>query len=619
MPPISVPITQVWANGISTTNGAYWVTANPAGTNDPQPIDVSLGVSFNSGVQAAWNGFTILMRGNSNTPVFESAINNQLESVLSGYALSSNDTLPPSLQAPSTAPYAFNIQVNFSWGFYGGKQGYQITINNSINSIVYQYSSILSASILATPTLTDSTNYVVLAELENDTMQVNLYPVNTEGFLEAPIFSTPPIKDSSVFPRMSGNVGIDVQTQDTGALVYSMRPFHTVFASFESMPFNSRTPVIGAQLYTNCTPPIQLYQPPFKPLTSSDNMTPTITFDTQRTLSGQSQRINFGASAATQIIQGVQSKPLTPYGDSVSGITDFNALSVSFALWIESSAIQNSKNPFMGFLVNEQGYGIPLLLPQIIPNQWNTGTMDLLLSAEQNPLIMIQNNNELIASPVSAYHTFPSGLYTFVLLYAGGNPTTIWIDNIEIASVAIGWSARAVDNDPFTQNDFPWLSFGNTLNSYANGIRFDKAAPSFQVKAQAFNQAAQIYNGYTVAPRYGQLGRLVFDQTKPSIIPTASSSSGPGIWVTATSIATNTFAFSCEILGESSDIYNVVWSFGDGCYASDQIVTTNTGTASVSRVYEYTPVSPNSGQVYATAEVTDNLGNRGYGSAIVTL
>ena len=143
--PTSIPITQVWSSGISTTNGISWITANPAGANDPQPIDTSLGVTFNSGTQSEWNGFTVFMRGNQDTPVFQSAINNQLESVLSGYALYDNSTLPPSIQA-DPSPNAFNVQANLSWGFYGGKQGYQITLSNSVSSIYYQYSSILSGT-----------------------------------------------------------------------------------------------------------------------------------------------------------------------------------------------------------------------------------------------------------------------------------------------------------------------------------------------------------------------------------------------------------------------------------------------------------------------------------------
>lgn len=613
--PTNVPITQVWPSGISTTNGVSWIAANPSGANDPQPIDTILGVTFNSGTQSGWNGFTVFMRGNQDTPVFQNAINNQLESVLNGYSLYDNSTLPPSIQA-DPAPNAFNVQANLAWGFYGGKQGYQITLSNSIGSIYYQYSSILSGTILATPQLTNSTDYLFLVSLEDDVIQASLYPFNAQGFLNAPIFSTVKIKDTSVFARLPGHVGIAVNTVDTGALVYSLRPSHTMFAQFESAPLNSLTPVAGAQLYSVTTPPTPLYQPPFVPLTSSDSITPIVTPDTQRTLSGESQRINFGSSTATTQLQGVQSSVLTPYGDSVSGITDFSALNASFDIWIESSALANVSTPFMGFLVNSQGYGVPVLLPTIVPNQWNHGSMAFMIGADQNPVILVENNNTLLSSPIPVNYVMPSGLYTFVLLYRGGTATTVWIDNIDISYTSVAWCGRVSNNDPFTENTFPWVPFGTTTNSYNNGIRFDKPGSSLKVRAEALQQDSQIYGGYTLVPKYAELGRLVFDKTPAQIIPTATSSAGPGIWVTYTTLATNLIQFSCEILGQSNSIYSIEWSFGDGTYAFDQWISTQ---PNVQRTHQYNPISPSVGTVYATAQVTDNLGNKGYGSIIVNI
>jgi hypothetical protein len=609
MPPVNVPITKVWPSGITNTGGVEWISADSPGVDDPQPINSTIGIKFNSGAQINRNNITLYLRGNENVPVTEATLNNQLVGTLDGYALASNDTLPPSLQG-TPAPNAFNIQVNLQWGDFDGIIGYQISLSNSTSPIVYQYNTLVSGDILHTSELNPNTNYLLYAILDDETIEVSIYPFNNQGYLDAPVFTSAPIKDTSVFCRIPGHVGINVNTLDTGAAVYSLRPYHTMFAEFESNTFNSHTPVIGAQLYAQNTPPTQLFYPPFMTVTSSDGITPTVTLDSGRTTTGQSSRIVFGQSAATETFQGLTTQPLTPIGDDISGITDYNAISASFDIWIESSAIANTLNPFIGLLINEQGYGIPLQLPSIVPNKWNHGVISVLVNPNVTPFVLTENINTILSTPVPINRLIPSGLYKFAVLYVGGGATTAWIDNLQITSEAVSWSGRVTDNNPYIKDLAPWVPFSSTVNANNSGIRFDQPGYALQVRAQALQQDAEIYNGYTVVPNYAQLGRIVADTTDPIVIPSSD------ITVTATSLGGDTFMFTADITSDTGTIYNIEWSFGDGGYAFDQWIQ---GEPNTTRIYTYTQGATDIGQYYATAAVVDNFNNRGYGTTLLSL
>ncbi len=605
---VNTPITQVWANGISQTNGVQWITANPAGINDPRPINSRIGILFNTGAQLEINGFTIYFRGTDLVPILEGSLDTQTESALNGYSLSDVENAPAGLQS-SPGEYAFSIQVNLQWGKFANGTGYIVSLANSLNAaLIYQYNSVLSSAVV-TESLNANSDYIFLVNAQDDAFTVSIYPVLSTGYLANALFTSAPIKDSSLFYRCAGNIGLQVATVDTGALVYSLRPYHTVFSVFESASYTSLTPVSGAQLYAQNTPPTQLFQLPLSTVSSSDNVTPVVTPDSGRTLSGTSQRITFGASTATTTYQGILTLPLTPYGDSISGITDYEALSASFDIWIESNALTTQQQPFIGLLVNEQGYGIPLILPALMPNQWNHGSINLLVQPNDTYYVTSQNTNTII-EPLPINGVIPSGLYRFCLLYTGSNATTIWLDNIQIVSNAVSWSARASAANPYDQTLSTWVPFDNTINSSAAGVRFDSPGEALQIKAEALQQDAEIYGGYTLVPSYATLGRPVFNTTQPSILNT-------GISVTSASLGGTTFVFTCDItVSPLANLYNIVWSFGDGNYAFDQW---KPGMPSVTRTYTYQLGTPNTGQFYVNASIEDNAGNKGYGTTLVSV
>lgn len=579
MTPVNIPITQVWPSGLTNTGGIDWVGSGTV--DDPQPIDATIGILFNSGAQNNINSFTLYLRGNANVPVIESVINGQAEGNLNGFALANNSTLPSNVQT-AEAPNAFNVQATLQWGKFSGVVGYQISLNNSFNPVIYQYNSLVSGGVLNVTALTNNTEYLFLITLVDESIEVSIFPVNSEGYLNASIFESAPIKDTSVFYRLPGHVGIGVNTLDTGAAVYSLRPFHTVFAAFESNTFNSITPVAGAQLFTQNTPPTQLFTPALTGIASSDGMTPAVTSDSGRTLSGESLKISFGESTATATFQGVVSDILTPIGDTVSGITDFDAIEASFDIWIESSAITTTDNPFIAVLVNAQGYGVPLSLPNIVPNKWNHGVINLLVNPSAPAEIVTEDINTVLGSPIPINGLIPTGLYQLVLMYTGQNATTVWLDNIEVTSQAIAWYGRATDSNPFIRDLATWIPFGDTVNTTNDGIRFAQPMSGIQVRAEALQQDAEIYNGYTLVPQYAELGNIVMNKTLPSIIPTTSSTSTPGIYMpAATSVGTNEYTFTLEVVPPTGNL------IPNGGFHHDTVNSPPAGWTPDSSLYQY--------------------------------
>ncbi len=608
MTPANIPLTQTQF----INNTINWITA-PDPIDTPQPINTTFGILFNTGSQTKLNQLTLYLRNTSNIPILESTLQGQNVGTLDGYSLSNSDNLPTSLSTPSSAD--FNITADLQWGQLLGHLGYQITLKNSVNPIIYQFNSVYSAEILSPNNILDNNKeYLFYISLEDETMQATIYPVNIYEYLDANIFTTT-ITDSSVFTRTSGSIGLYVNMQDIDANVISMRPYHTVFSAFESHTYNSITPVDGAQIFANTTPPTQLFFPPLLPLTSSDNVTPTINYDSGRTTTGQSSRITFGLSEATTTFQGFKTKPLSPYLDNISGITDYYAISASLDVWIESSALTYSDNPFVGLLVNEAGYGIPLLLPTIAPNKWIHATVNLLVNPSQTPYVISENINTLLDeaswTPINAL--VPSGLYTFVILYTGGNPTTIWIDNVQISQNSVEWYARTTKNDPFVQNLSNWIPFSDTVNSPTDGIRFSQPGNTLQIKAEALHQDSQIYNGYTLIPSYAKLGRIVMNKQTTTTIPTYNGTNGIELIITPIPDTENSFELTCNLHNLPNGIYNIEWSFGNNNFSYDQIINTS-NLSSITRTYSYILGTPSVSNYYITAHVIDNNGNQGYDS-----
>lgn len=565
---------------------ALWRSAATTGNDDPCPINTDIGVIFNTGSQAYLNSITVLLRGNSQTPVLESALEGVTQGSLNG--------LPEPGWIDSPTDNNFNIDFTLQWGLSGSATGYVLSIGSTVNSATsYSYSSEASPSILV-PQLTSKTDYLLYVSLKDDVAQALIYPIDAAtGMLDVPIFDTSPIKDTGLFVRQSGHIGFNANLLDGDAYVKSIHPYHTTFAEFQSVGFNSISPVWGAQLSSLFTPPTQLFTPPWTGL-SAGSSAPVISNDFTRTQGSiSSTRVDFLQGSVTTTLPGIISPVLSPPGDTVSGITDFTHTSLSFDIWALDAPFNNFtySGPFILLLINEQGYGLQLPLPRIVPNQWQSVNVSLAgLSS-----VLTSSQNTILTSGDRFFYRAPAGKYQLALLYSGQVPTTIWLENVSVLFDAIEWQGRAYSGSVFDESHIPWTPFGNTINNPTSGIRFIAPGTSLQVKATALQQAGSIFNGYILEPVYGQLGNFVWD---PAPIPTPLTTSG---WQINSSNTGKTFTFSATgIQSAYGPITSLQWSFGDGSWASGTTVT-----------HTYQDITPSIGTYTVTLVASDTLNNYG--------
>src|ERR1039458_7932604 len=311
-------------------------------------------------------------------------------------------------------------------------------------------------------------------------------PINVPASWPSLFFDTGLITDSYQFVRRPGHIGWQATLSDGDASIRSIRPESLVFAEYQSSILASNTPVKGARLYARFTPNTEMWES-FTALTGS-GLTPTITMDSNRQLTGSSYRVSV---AQAGVGQGLISNTLTPVYDALSGIVDFAHSEIHLSIWFPSAA-QNAGASLSMYLISQDGNVVPLAVPVINPDHWVN----------------------LVLYPPSDQQ---SGRYQLGIVYVGNVATTFWVDAVSIFERSVTWSARANQGDD-------WTDFQDVLNSDASGITFANRGTQLQLRAQAHQQASTIFSPPQIIPVYAELGKMSWpEDVRADPYPTSSS------------------------------------------------------------------------------------------------
>lgn len=364
--------------------------------------------------------------------------------------------------------------------------------------------------------LSPNTFYLCLCSLRDTTARLQIYNINQTNYAILPpststvtgaptpagiVFDTGPIKDSYLFPRRAGRIGWQANFLDGDAQIRSIRPHALVYAEYRTTPLNSNTPVRGARIYARTAPQEALWQS-WTPLADHQGNKPRLTADTAQVdpndPTNPSARVDIITPSTKPPAQGIISNVLTPTDDPLSGIVDWTDTVLSLSLWLSSSALPGSN--FSLYLLSQDGYQLALTLPALVANQWQALTL--------YPSYL----------PPGYLTSIQSGRYQLVLSYIGSQPTTFWVDNVQVIENTMSWDGRANPLDP-------WTAFEGILNSDDAGALFNKGT-ALEIRARAHRQDETMLAPPNIIPIYAPLGRRVWPEnagTDPNVLPLQST------------------------------------------------------------------------------------------------
>ena len=536
---------------------AIYRASNPPGVNDPKPIDVSLGVVFNSGTKTSTNSFSLYFRETTGDFTTMLDLDNTEMGALDG-----------NIQ-PDLTDISYKSRTQDELDFYtqdqlSGNTQFQLerTIDSTLLSFLqarldWTASSTTARLIDSTgngyifsdiPTLIANTMYIFIVDVEDTQMRARLYPVDGSGNIDPTheLLNTAFITDPFTFTRRSGRIGWSTQFADGDVFIERIRTRSQTFASLLTSPYESITPVAGAELHVIGSEPLDYFVDLFPSEEVNSNI--AITRDSDRQVSGSSYRVNNPGT----ITQGVQT--------NLADFNDFEQVEITFELYFPSDALGE---PLTASLTNDKGIVIPLQLPQILPDRWQKFYLNV-------------SNTEA-----------QTGRYRLSLTQTGTTPTVWWIDNIHITERVLSFYGRSELEDPWHDANIDWVPFKNRLNSSANAIQFLERGKHLQIMAKAHHQSARI-DSLHVTPIYAQLGRFVWDEDELYLpqSPTADFTYSISDLRTVSFDARGSFDPDGEII-------NYEWNFGNGASAQGVLAT-----------YTY----PNFGVFTATVIVTDRQG-----------
>jgi hypothetical protein len=551
-------------NGNLATTPAFtlpiiWNSAAVSGDNDPRPINGELGVTFHTGSMLGTSNFGLYFRETNEDytqmldldgstvaeldgkrvpdtgvarftgrhmtdldPFSMSELNNEKQSTL--------ERVPDQL---SSSYVLFSVQ----WS--NNSSSNQAAVTNSENT-GYNFSlgSIFSAH----------STYAAFASLEENAARLTIYTLDSSGRVTSQIFDSTRLVDDFAFKRRKGRIGWSATLADGDAYIGSIRARDITYAEYRSLPYESFTPVIGAELFVTTTPPAKLVSTlapgPY------NNDTTEITKDAARSTTGESWRVR---TSGNWPMQGLQSNFFV--------LTDPDEARLTFDLFYPSSIAV----PLAVQLIDISGQHIlPLTLRSFRRDQWQSVTADIVQTAP-----------------------FFTGTYKLIFLIPSKDVATFWLDNVNLYERSVSWSARNIMENPWRTNPAPWTPFFDNHSDANRGVLFDRRGKKLQVRGRARKHDARI-DRIQFKPKYAELGRLVFDTS--SLVGSA-----PIAGFTSTSIGSLKARFTSTATDLDGAIVNVEWNFGDGTSSIGSVVDHTFATSSVYTV---------------TQTVTDNNGLR---------
>jgi hypothetical protein len=519
-----------------------WRSAEVPGENDPRPIDFNVAVGFYTGSLQASNVINVYGReltedflqqidlnalsmedlnGQTQPDTGDAAYDPRLQTDLGEFDQDQLQGLDQ-LDLERTPDYLSASWIQFSIQWTGANTLVAITNTEGQG---YSFN-------LATP-LDSESYYVAIFELKDTAARAAIFPLGPRDQIiySTPVFDSTLIDDDFIYKRRKGRFGWHASLGDGDAYIESIRSRSTSYAEYRSLPYESVTPVVGAELTADSSPVTEL----FLNFVPTDTTGISIERDNEISVSGESYRVT---DYGTYTFQGIESNEFE--------ITDFDQTEILLDIFYPTTS-DDSTLEF--YLKSGADHLIPLPRPKIYQGQWQT-----------------------IRLRVPSAYLIQTGPHRLVIVQSRPANTNWWVDKVRIFERTVSWHGRAAVEDPWAATEDDWTPFQNALNRVHGGILFQGRANRLQVKAVGHQQDAKV-NKVQFKPKYAEIGRFVWpDEALTDIDPPVASYS--------TSNSGRVYTFNG--LGSSDPDGQVVgwyWTVSDGATYYGPVIQHTFGAA----------------------------------------
>lgn len=373
----------------------------------------------------------------------------------------------------------------------------------------------------------ETTPYVLLvAELKDQGLRVRLFKCDQSGSLldgkgnvYALLYDTGLITDPISFKRRKGRFGWYASLADGDASVENIRPRGLSFGEVITKTMPSTTPVDGVSLTTHTSSDHVLFNGlPMRSPWGGD-----VQSDPAKTTSGKAVRVRTNGGP----LQGIQTGRFI--------MDDFSNVVFKFDILFPATALTSTGSGLEAFLYGEHARIIPVNLGGFKPDHWQT--------------LHVQFRNNY----------FQSGEYVLMLVQTNPVAATWWVDNFDMRTRSVGWSARAKRPDAWGMEPDNWTEFKDTVNKAQAGIALETGR-ELQIRGKAFRQDAFISEVKAV-PKYAGTGNFYWPDAhpRPTSVPLAHIS------FTKPPQDTHLVNFTAAAsTGTGANLVAYHWSFGDG-------------------------------------------------------
>lgn len=470
-----------------------WRSDEPSGPGDPLPVDSRLAINFFTGAQAAPNRLSLFLRGRREDYITQLDLDGTDLGLEEVPAFGENQhTLDSRGHQPDYGAAVYNPrpqidleelnQESLDTYVQAHLERAEDLVSESWIKIDLLFGTVDDEIIIGTTetlndeelfrfpipvdTLADQTQYLFTCDLEANSVECSIFTLDPDGSVDQiPIFTTGLLTNDFLLKRRKGRIGWELDLGSQDVWVESIRSRGLSFGEIITNNFESFTPVEGARVFSGGSPDVRV-------------PTLVVPFGEETTL--EVDKYNARSSDGSFKVQAVG---LSGVQTNRNLFEDFANTSISFDLFYPSA-----NSLLLAGMQNERGYIIPLVLPTITRNQWQTITI--------RPTQAIKEQ---------------SGSYRFLLLQATtGQPW--WIDNFNIIQRSVSWAGRASLNDAWGRENNRWTEFHGLVNSEVDGALFPERGFWTQMRGRALVQNAAIEKVY-IKPKYSELGRLVWNES----------------------------------------------------------------------------------------------------------
>lgn len=389
---------------------------------------------------------------------------------LNGKTVGSISTVAPesltNLNINTAAPNLNYLKISLIWYLSNNLPIFKIQIKNSYNNNI-----LFDIPLNQTINNLIKNQKIVFNVLVNENfVNIKIYKKNINNNTFNLIYNSQQIF-STQFYKQRGRIGWKAKLTNGDSYIEKIHSQGFIYAEYETVPMTSITPVKGAQLFTDASKPVELFNYPLKNSFTSWNNSATTTSDIDKNKPATSTRVT---SFAGKGVQGIQTSEFK--------IENFKDIKISLKLWfpkIDATVL------FLLYNVQDDTY-VTLTTPYFIKGQWNK----LNLQFESNFVI--------------------AGNYKLIILQTAYNlNATWWVSEPQITQNQISWQARSKSGGPASIDAEDWIDFGPAADLINGSVLFSKFGKELQIKGSAKSQHAVI-KSVKINPMYATLGNIVW-------------------------------------------------------------------------------------------------------------